>query len=365
MIKKIVFCTLRPNKGATGGPGGVLYLQKSILGDSINEIPCEYRFNKVTIKPWILNEWINKIIFFLILIFERNTYYFTHDIETGDLLARLGKSYSMIFHHQGPVLREQTNLGYKRPKWRKIIMAKHERNAFLHANTLHFPSNGAAEMYFGDDMANCKRNEVNVKPALYNIIPQVTPCENEELNIKRDNNVITLFSLGTLTEAKGQDLTIDFICRHVNDFGKPIRFILVGKGPLKNELIQKLEELKKIIPSFSYSYIEAVSHDAVMYLHSISDIYIMLHRISIFDFATLEAMSQSSAIILSKVGGNVDLNMKDNIIFAEDVDNKSCDISIVNWNDMQRLNKQVFDEKFSKEAFVKQYEQFFTQIFHQ
>lgn len=46
----------------------------------------------------------------------------------------------------------------------------------------------------------------------------------------------------------------------------------------------------------------------------------MLHRISIFDFATLEAMSQHSAIILSKIGGNLDFDMNSNIIFAEDVE---------------------------------------------
>lgn len=43
-IKQIIFCTLRDNRGATGGPGGVLYIQKNVLGNEINKVPCKYQF---------------------------------------------------------------------------------------------------------------------------------------------------------------------------------------------------------------------------------------------------------------------------------------------------------------------------------
>lgn len=39
-IKEIVFLTLRDNKGATGGPGGVLFLQKQMLGEKLLGIPA-------------------------------------------------------------------------------------------------------------------------------------------------------------------------------------------------------------------------------------------------------------------------------------------------------------------------------------
>ena len=50
-IKQIIFCTLRDNRGATGGPGGVLYIQKNALGNEINKIPCKYQFNIIGKKP--------------------------------------------------------------------------------------------------------------------------------------------------------------------------------------------------------------------------------------------------------------------------------------------------------------------------
>lgn len=62
----------------------------------------------------------------------------------------------------------------------------------------------------------------------------------------------------------------------------------------------------------------------------------MLHRISIFDFATLEAMSQHSAVILSKIGGNLDFNMNSNVIFAEDVEK---DESVLDKADLLLLRK--------------------------
>lgn len=50
MTKKIIFTTLRNNKGATGGPGGVLFLQMTTLGNERNGIPCEYHFNKLHMR---------------------------------------------------------------------------------------------------------------------------------------------------------------------------------------------------------------------------------------------------------------------------------------------------------------------------
>ena len=49
-IKQIIFCTLRDNRGATGGPGGVLYIQKNVLGNEINKVPCKY--HKFTSRPY-------------------------------------------------------------------------------------------------------------------------------------------------------------------------------------------------------------------------------------------------------------------------------------------------------------------------
>lgn len=65
-------------------------------------------------------------------------------------------------------------------------------------------------MYFNSKYANCKIDEVNLYPPLYNIIPMVEPIKTSEVDLDYDDEYITLFSLGTLTKAKGQDQTISF-----------------------------------------------------------------------------------------------------------------------------------------------------------
>lgn len=362
MIKKIIFCTLRNNNGATGGPGGVLYLQMTTLGDKIAGIPCSYIFNIVQVKYHQIGILLNRIIFKFLFRYKKYTYFFTHDIEMAALLADLGLPYSLIFHQQGPIILELSNMGYNLTEKMKKYYRETERSAFINAKTLHFPSNGAADMYFTSEYANCKREEVNLYAPLYNIIPQVEPVKPQELDLVHEEQYITLFSLGTLTIAKGQDQTVKFIREYAKKSSMPLRYILVGKGPLKEKLISELEIIKEESPSFVYQYFESLSHDAVMYVHKISDVYIMLHRISIFDFAILEAMSQDSAIILSKVGGNLDFNKDCNVIFAEDAIADSSLLLNMDISALKQRNHKVFCQYFSREAFIRQYEDFFENI---
>ncbi len=366
-MKKIIFCTLRDNKGATGGPGGVLYLQKTFLGKKLNSISCEYWFNFFSPKfrfPKIdrIAKFVNYTVFAIRALFNRKAYFFTHDIYSGMILALLKRKYSIVFHQQGPIVQEMINFGQHLSTKEIEKLSKVERIAFTHANSLHFPSNGAAAMYFKNPYASCTQSEVNILPPLYNTIPLETAISNKRTSLIQDSSYITLFSLGTLTEAKGQDLTINMIAKFASKLSKPLRYIMVGKGPLKDKLLASLETIKQSVPSFSYYYYENLPHDEVMYLHKISDIYIMLHRISIFDFATLEAMSQSSAIILSKTGGNIDFQKNDNILFSEDIDTNHDILIKENIDLLKAKNLDVFNQFFSTEAFLNQYKLFFNTI---
>lgn len=363
--KRIVFCTLRDNRGATGGPGGVLYLQKKFLGCQPTGIPCKckYQFNIIPRGLGIFKSKINKMLFYLKFGMMRNTYFFAHDIDTAYLLAKLRKRYSLLFHQQGPVVQELLNFEHKiaPSKIKKIQTIEHI--ALTHAETLHFPSNGASKMYFDSAYASCKQKEVNLSFPLYNTIPEVkSVIQGGDVGVKEDKSSLTFFSLGTLTSAKGQDLTVEFLKKFVIEYQKPIRYILVGKGPLKELLLDKLENMKREFSHFSYVYLESIPHEVVMYLHHISDVYIMLHRISIFDFATLEAMSQGSAIILSKVGGNIDFNKENNILFAEDTLTNLSSITKTAIENYKVKNLQVFQRYFSHKAFVEQYQKLFKMI---
>ena len=356
-MKKIVFCTLRNNKGPIGGPGGVLFMQKNVIGDNINGIPCEYQFNICdwNIKPFHLAVILNQILFFFKYLFCKNTYFITNDVDQADVLALMGKQYSLIFHHQGPIVQELLNLGRKMGKSQINQRKSIERYAFINSRTLHFPSSGALEMYFDNQYASCNKKEVQIGAPLYNIIVPQPIKMPKETDLLKESNVVTLFSAGTLTPAKGQDHTIKFIEEALRFFNKPVRYIIVGKGPMKDELLTNLNGLKEKHNSFKYYYYETLPHDDVMYIHSISDVYIMLHRISIFDIATLEAISNNCMVILSKVGGNIDFNKNNNIVFAEDFLRHPFALTSEIIESYKKKNLDVFEKYFSQEAYRKQY----------
>ena len=53
------------------------------------------------------------------------------------------------------------------------------------------------------------------------------------------------------------------------------------------------------------------------------------------------------------------INMDNNIIYAEDVNKDSSVLANADFKALQKKNYDVFCDKFSKEAFIKQYQEFF------
>lgn len=356
MIKKVVFCTLRNNKGATGGPGGVLFMLKEYINSPQDELlQFQYRFNTISKNLKGCAYYLNRLFFILRVIFEKNVYYITHDIDSAYLLSRLHKKYSLVYHQQGPLVQELKNFGNNlSPDKIKKIQYK-EKEAFTKAYSIHFPSHGAEMMYFTNKYKACTSDKVNIGVPLYNTIPHSNIKRVN--NIKEDKDVLTFFSLGTLTHAKGQDNVINFFKQYMPLTSRQIRYIIVGNGPLKTLLLEKCEELSHDFSNFTYHYFERLEHEEVMFLHKISDIYIMMHRLSIFDFATLEAMSQDNAIILSNIGGNLDFNKKDNIIYVDNNNYKKAikEFQERDLNTLKRINKEVYNEYFSINAFKRNY----------
>jgi len=360
-MKRFVFCTLRPNKGATGGPGGVLFLQQEILGNKIDGISCEYHFMKIPLGNGRLSIFLNKQIFRILFLIKRNSYFITHDIETAVMLHNQKRNYSLIYHQQGPIVYEDLKLGKSLNESQIKLKKKKERMAFVGAKSLHFPSKGAEDMYFENEYRSCEREEVILGVPLYNTI---LPCEVEKIEgVKKEEKALTFFSLGTLTESKGQDLVLEFLDVFLSKYQGDVVYYVVGNGPMKTVLIDGWNDLTKKYSNFTYHYYENLPHNQVMYIHRIADVYIMLHRLSIFDFATLEAMCNNSVVILSKVGGNLDFNKKDNILFMQTdynivVDNLLKMDILKNKN----LNEEVFQDFFSPIAFKQEYQRLLSSV---
>ena len=357
--KKIKFYAFRDNKGATGGPGGVLYLQKNLIGDNLNGIECRYYFRekKEFSKSFYKGAFL-KVFFKELLSF--NNYYICNEIGTAFALACLNRKYSLIYHQQGPIIEELTNFGNKLSKHNKKILHFIEKNAFINAQTLHFPSKGAEKMYFNSLFRSCNIQDVRIGE----VLPNTIEIKEYEPPIKPSPDKTTLLCVGTLTKAKGQDITLNFIGKLLQKSNKKFRLIMVGSGPLEKELIKKGKELEKNHLNFEFIYRKSLPHEEIMRLHKISDIYIMLHRISIFDLATLEAMSTGNAIVLSNVGGNIDFNIDENIILVE---NKKDEVAIdkilnANIDFLKNKNLEIFNNYFSAECFSKNYKKVLEEI---
>ncbi len=76
-------------------------------------------------------------------------------------------------------------------------------------------------------------------------------------------------------------------------------------------------------------------------------IYLMLQRVSIFDFSTLESMYCGNAVILSKIPGNIEYSRDENILL---LDNKTSDDEIRAFiqkiDEIRRKNIVVYKDYF-------------------
>lgn len=83
----------------------------------------------------------------------------------------------------------------------------------------------------------------------------------------------------------------------------------------------------------------------------------MLHRNSIFDLATLEAMRAGDAVILSDSKSNYEFNKENNVLIVNDMQlddaiNQMLNMDLKEW---KRHNKLVFNKYFSQEKFTENY----------
>ena len=143
------------------------------------------------------------------------------------------------------------------------------------------------------------------------------PAPEKVEGVDKSDGYTTFLSIGQLTHAKGLDQHPRFFSHLLKVTDRKIRYIFVGVGILEGAILPHLDELKAKYSHFDYVHIPKCSYPRIQYLQDISDVYLMLHRISIFDLATLEVMRKSKAVILSNVGGNPEFNQNNNIILAD------------------------------------------------
>lgn len=341
--------------GGAGGGGAVLSCQKELMGDWYQDVKLMYTFKE---KNYYLDYsnplwdiWAAAQFAIEKTKKERNTVYITHDYGVAFGLALMGKRYALISHIQGCRVEEKTNFGEKFSEIDKKIICFCEKYAFTNAHQVCFPSIGAKEHF---EKSKYKRKfKYHEGDILYNTL-YAFPQKQLVEKIKEDKSSITFLSIGQLTYSKGIDQVIEFLEDYMErNLDKKVRLIIIGNGILKKSIITKCVELRNRYRTFRFSHMDKCSYMQMQYIQSISDIYIMLQRISIFDLSTLEMMSKGKMIILSSTGGNREFNRENNILFSDE--NVFGKINMENIKTFGRRNQYVFKKYFSQKSFCMSY----------
>lgn len=326
-----------------------MYLLRQYLDFSKCNCPIEFMYRETSRKQFVMN-----------LIKEsrkrKDTFYICHEPDSASILSLLRKRYVLIYHQQGPIVQEYVNHNANPSKLKIRKKKLIEKLAFSRAEEVFFPSNGASEEYFSSKYSTIRRENVKVGNPLYNTInvnESFIPIDS----VHRDDSCITFLSVGTMSELKGQDISFKFISSFARKSDKKIRWITVGDGLIKDTINSLCNSLESELNNFEHIHFDKIPHGSVLYLDSISDIYLMMHRSSIFDLATLEAMNNRCAVVLSDIGGNRDFNADNNVILVDPNDIDSSVLKLIS-SDIEELkikNKNTFDQYFSPEQFSDRY----------
>lgn len=357
-VRSIAYRTFDISKIAMmGGAGKVLYTQEVLLGDKYNNIDLCYSYKK---ENWIslsLDYTCPNVLGAVefakeISSKDEDTAYISHDIFSAAGLAANGKKYALVYHSQGETVYEMEKMGVCLGEKEKELIYRLEEFSLRNAFCVVFPSSGA-KYFFGKTWGKYDLKYKGGDAAYNTLLPSNFKSYCPVSGVEKDDDYITFFSVGQMTTSKGMDripMFLEIISKYVT---KKIRWIVVANGVLKEKVRAEMDRLCLSNSSVDYIQFDFMEHEQINYLFSISDVYIMLHRISIFDLATLEAMYHNLQIVLSNVPGNTEFNVSDNINLVDDDTDYKClmDRLVCKKN----YNRKIYDKYFSNDAFVKRY----------
>ena len=364
-IDKIRFITYREPlyKGGGGGQGAAMTMNKLILPEKFNNIPIEYTFEVP--NKYLRDKNHGPNVEFSGIKFaidetknDKNIIYVTHEEATAFGLWLMGKNYIMFSHLQGARAEESKNFGYKFSKLSENIIKFCEATAMKNAYWVSFVSNGAYNYFCNSKFRGLDAKDFNKGPIVYNTLYVENEPEQYK-DLKYDPNYLTILTSGSLTTAKGVDRTLELVEKICSKTDKKIRHIFIGEGVMQNFVEKRLSEISQKYPRFSYITVSRCSDGNMPYLQSICDVFIVLHRIAIFDLSTLEIMNKAKAIVLSDVGGNPEFNVEDNIImWSEEKQNYDEVADKILLSDLKQLgqnNKIIYEKYFGHEPYKKAY----------
>ena len=380
VIRRIFCCAYRKYdkfSGGTGGPGGVLHLLEKLFDKSpvAGMIPEYIYMPETRVVPghvWQELSVLNVRLKFIIAAagyiamhnaikeskdMGENPVLMCHDIGSAYGAFLADRPFILIYHQQGSIISEMLSAGEPVNDMDNEIITYIEHKVFLNAKRVYFPSNGAKEVL----KENCSLSSKEWDDIKFGEFPLYNTVEDVGeriaipiLHTKAEGEVF--ISVGDFVYDKGLDRVPDFLDIYSKKSERRVTWIAIG-NTFDKDFVDNIKEKCKKLDITAYIVDHRVAHSELMELETMADYYIMLHRKSIFDLASLEAMQLGKCMILSDCDSNREFNVYNNVILVnvEDMEHavqKVIEADLMNW---QHLNKKVFEECFSNQAFLNRY----------
>lgn len=269
---------------------------------------------------------------------------------------------TIVYHGQGPLYNEMLNLGWV---WNSFFLRRFleflELFVFKKSTFIWFPSIWAYLAF--QDSTSCKtrkyldtaKSKIKI---LYNWIDsQQSSLDNPILNVAKNELIFTTVS--TLNDEKGVDRAPKLI-KFLIDHWIKLKWILIGNWKYLEKIQRELKELN--ISNQVTIFTNPFKKEEIIWLFQKSHFYLMLHRVSIFDYATLEAMNEGNIPILSDIWWNKEVIIDANgiLIKEESIHNNNYSdlVKFINEVDFKKLkekNKLIIQKHFSEKQFIENY----------
>ena len=361
-------------KGPGGGAGGVSYrLMKAnekyrlfeetvfIFSDKcISSSEGEIVASSVPIKQQLAELEDLYLKLDRILEFNADDYFAFHDLESfvamKQALPRIDKTLVM-YHQQGSIYSESIFMGNDPDERYEEFCFDLTRIAVEQSQLFGFPSHGAKQALMETLPEICPFLNKKQEIIIYNgCSPEITSKNSaldglfEMLKQVRGDIFVTV---ATLNEAKGVERLPAFF-KDYGEFVEDYFWIVIGNGAKREELSKGLSDLEGHVLWLDVP----LDNQDVLRLYNESDYYILAHRFSIFDYATIEAMHMGCVPILTPVGGNLEMITEENGYFLDDTLSGKRFAKWVEGNNIEELkekNRRIAEEHFSEYSMLKAY----------
>ncbi|WP_162621899.1 glycosyltransferase family 29 protein [Microbacterium suaedae] len=384
-----------PARGRTGGPAGVLATQRLALGEEHAGHEMRFLFDKGdkgALKHSLphLTAGLSGKPVDLILGAEyvrthpevtnaidagRRVVMVCHDLGSALGANQLGVPYVIVYHQQGSTLQEMRSIGRTPTAHETAVVTRLEEVICAGAERMYFPSDGARAAFESTaDPALAAQIRFGDEP-LYNTLSAVdhsasaAPAERlpalaRKLDLPvKDDDLDVFISVGDWNGDKGLDRVPALLEVYREQSGRRVLWIAIGSAIDRTRFAEAQEASQTW--SFESRLIgKRMTHADLLALVDYADVYVMMHRHSIFDLAILEAMRAGKGVVLSPAGGNPEFDIDGNVEFVTDDNLADAARAIIerDWGTWGESNRRAFAESFSLGHFADRYRDMLDEV---